>query len=639
LPPATPTLRSVSAAEAALEGGFQLLIEGVVDYGIFVLDPGGHVISWNSGAEKLKGYRREEIIGKHFSIFYPPEAKATGWPQEELRRARELGRFEDEGWRVRKDGTLFWANVIITAVHASDGSLTGYVKITRDLTERRRHEEELRVSEERFRLLVESVRDYAIFMLDPDGIVRSRNAGAQALKGYAAGDIIGRHFSSFYTPQDQQAGKPATELRQARANGRVEDEGWRVRKDGTLFWANVVITAVYGANGDLLGYAKVTRDMTQRRRLEELERSSRMMNEFLAMLAHELRNPLAPMRNAITVMQLEPIASTALRDCRDIIDRQLTHVTRLVDDLLDVGRLATGKIKLRLQLHRIDEVVARSVETVRPMMQARGHALEIDQPATPVHVNGDATRLSQVLQNLLLNAAKFTPDRGRIVLKVETEGPFVAISVRDNGRGIDAVDLERVFGLFIQGDNGTPNESGLGIGLTLARSLTEMHGGRLDATSPGRGLGSTFTVRLPLVNMQSDGDDGPQAERGPSSGRRVLVVDDNRDAADSTITILRLLGHQAECAYNGRDALETARRFPADVVLLDLAMPGMDGFETLKLLRALPGRENVFAIAMTGYGSGDDRQRTTSAGFNAHLTKPVELGALIALLNEVSPAG
>ena len=348
MPAATPTLSPVSAAEAALEGRFQLLIDGVVDYGIFVLDPGGHVISWNSGAEKLKGYRRDEIIGKHFSIFYPPEANATGWPQEELRRARELGRFEDEGWRVRKDGTLFWANVIITAVHGPDGSLTGYVKITRDLTERRRHEEELRVSEERFRLLVESVRDYAIFMLDPDGIVRSWNAGAQALKGYAASEIIGRHFSSFYTPQDQQAGKPATELRQARANGRVEDEGWRVRKDGTLFWANVVITAVYGASGDLLGYAKVTRDMTQRRRLEELERSSRMMNEFLAMLAHELRNPLAPMRNAITVMQLEPIASTALRDCRDIIDRQLTHVTRLVDDLLDVGRLATGKIKLRL---------------------------------------------------------------------------------------------------------------------------------------------------------------------------------------------------------------------------------------------------------------------------------------------------
>jgi PAS domain S-box-containing protein len=628
-----------AAAQAALDDRFQLLVEGVVDYGIFMLDPEGHVVSWNSGAEKLKGYRRDEIVGKHFSIFYPPEANATGWPQEELRRARAQGRFEDEGWRVRKDGTLFWANVIITAVRRSDGSLTGYVKITRDLTERRRHEEELRISEERFRLLVESVRDYAIFMLDPDGIVRSWNAGAQALKGYAASEIIGRHFSSFYTPQDQQAGKPDEELRTARANGRVEDEGWRVRKDGTLFWANVVITAVYGPKGDLLGYAKVTRDMTQRRRLEELERSSRMMNEFLAMLAHELRNPLAPMRNAITVMQLEPIASAALRDCRDIIDRQLTHVTRLVDDLLDVGRLATGKIKLRRQLHRVDEVVARSVETVRPTMQARGHALEVEQPPAPIHLNADVTRLSQVLQNLLLNAAKFTPDGGRVGLKVATEGGFVAISVTDNGRGIDAADLERVFGLFVQGDHGMPNESGLGIGLTLARSLTEMHGGRLDATSPGRGMGSTFTVRLPLVNMTSEGDDSRQTERAPSLGRRVLVVDDNRDAADSTITILRLLGHQAECAYTGREALETARRFPADVVLMDLAMPDMDGFETLKLLRALPGLEDVFAIAMTGYGSGDDRRRTTSAGFNAHLTKPVELGSLIALLNEVRPVG
>jgi PAS domain S-box-containing protein len=640
LPAVTPNLRPVStAAQAALDDRFQLLVEGVVDYGIFMLDPEGHVISWNSGAERLKGYRRDEIIGKHFSVFYPPEANATGWPQEELRRARAQGRFEDEGWRVRKDGTLFWANVIITAVRGPDGSLTGYVKITRDLTERRRHEEELRISEERFRLLVESVRDYAIFMLDADGIVRSWNAGAQALKGYTAGEIIGRHFSSFYTPQEQQAGKPAEELRTARANGRVEDEGWRVRKDGTLFWANVVITAVYGPSGDLLGYAKVTRDMTQRRRLEELERSSRMMNEFLAMLAHELRNPLAPMRNAVTVMQLEPIASAALRDCRDIIDRQLTHVTRLVDDLLDVGRLATGKIKLRRQLHRVDEAVARSVETVRPTMQARGHALEIEQPPTPLHVNADMTRLSQVLQNLLLNAAKFTPDGGRIGLKVATEGGFVAISVTDNGRGIDDADLERVFGLFVQGDNGAPNESGLGIGLTLARSLTEMHGGRLDAVSPGRGMGSTFTVRLPLVNMTSDGDDGQHTDRGPSLGRRVLVVDDNRDAADSTITILRLLGHQAECAYTGRDALETARRFPAEVVLLDLAMPDMDGFETLKLLRGVPGLENVFAIAMTGYGSGDDRRRTTSAGFNAHLTKPVELGSLIALLNEVRPAG
>ena len=613
---------------------FQLLVDAVIDYAIFMLDPGGHVASWNSGAEKLKGYRRDEIIGRHFSVFYPPEAIAIGWPQDELRQAARLGRFEDEGWRLRKDGSRFWANVVITAVREPGGELSGFVKITRDLTERRRQEEELRASEERFRLLVDSVRDYAIFMLDPDGRVRSWNAGAEALKGYAAGEIIGQHFSRFYTPQDQLAGKPAVELRTARAEGRVEDEGWRVRKDGTLFWANVIITAVYGRGGDLIGYAKVTRDMTQRRRLEELERSSRMMNEFLAMLAHELRNPLAPMRNAVTVMQLEPVASAALRDCRDIIDRQLTHVTRLVDDLLDVGRLATGKIKLRRQLERVAEIVARSVETARPLMQARGHALEVEQPPTPLHVDGDATRLSQVLQNLLVNAARYTPDGGRIGIKVAAEEGFVAISVTDNGRGIEAADLERIFGLFMQGDNGTPNDSGLGIGLTLARSLAEMHGGRLDAQSPGLGMGSTFTLRVPRVATQPEDDQVQDAQQAKASGRRVLVVDDNRDSADTTMTILRLLGHQAECAYTGREAVDAARRFPADVVLLDLSMPDMDGFETLKALRALPGRERLFAIAMTGYGSGDDRRRTLQAGFDAHLIKPVELSALTGLLDE-----
>ncbi|MDB5872783.1 MAG: chemotaxis protein CheY [Ramlibacter sp.] len=619
--------------ESDLEGRYQLLIEGVIDYGIFVLDPEGHVISWNTGAEKLKGYTREEILGKHFSIFYPPEPVATGWPAEELRRAREAGRFEDEGWRVRKDGTQFWANVIITAVHDADGELTGFVKITRDLTDRRQHEEELRASEERFRLLVDSVRDYAIFMLDADGIVRSWNSGAQALKGYSATEIIGQHFSSFYTPQDQKAGKPAYELRAARANGRVEDEGWRVRKDGTLFWANVVITAIHGRNGDLIGFAKITRDMTQRRRLEQLERSSQMMNEFLAMLAHELRNPLAPMRNAITAMQLEPIASASVRESRDIIDRQLTHVTRLVDDLLDVGRLTSGKIKLRRQVLRLDEVVSSSAETVRPLVLARNHSLKIQQSPEPVYVDGDPTRLSQILQNLLVNAAKFTPDGGRISVNVLRDGGFVTVSVVDNGRGIEAGNLEQVFRLFAQGDEGATTESGLGIGLTLARSLAEMHGGTLDAQSPGRGRGSSFFLRLPVVKNRPGVIDQPSAS-GAAAGLRVLVIDDNRDSADSSIAILRLLGHQAESAYSGPQGLDVAGRFDPDVVLLDLAMPGMDGFTTLQRLRALPNGERFFVIAMTGYGSADDRRRTDEAGFDAHLIKPVELTTLLGLLNQ-----
>jgi PAS domain S-box-containing protein len=623
---------------ANVEDWLQLLVEAVVDYGIFVLDPQGYVISWNTGAEKLKGYTRDEIVGQHFSVFYPREAVATGWPDEELRRARKLGRFEDEGWRVRKDGSRFWANVIIAAMYDASGELAGFAKVTRDLTERRRHEEELRASEERFRLLVDSVRDYAVFMLDVDGTVRSWNAGAQALKGYSAAEIIGRHFSAFYTPQDQAEGKPASELRIARGNGRVETEGWRVRKDGALFWANAVISTIRNATGELIGFAKVTRDMTDRRRLEQLERSSRRMSEFLAMLAHELRNPLAPIRNAVTVMQLETLPSPTLRNCRDIIDRQLTHMTRLVDDLLDIGRLTTGKVKLHKEVLRAGEIVSRSVETARPLIEARRHTLKMELPGQPVYVNGDLTRVSQIVQNLLVNAAKYTPDAGNIVLKVESAGAFATISVSDDGRGIAAGDLENIFNLFMQGDNGRSDESGLGIGLTLARSLAELHGGALEARSPGPGQGSTFVLRLPAA-QRPPMQDAEQPAPSAASGRRVLVVDDNRDSADSTTTILRLLGHQVECAYSGSSALEVARHFLPEVVLMDLAMPGMNGIETLRLMRSQPGAQRVFAVAVTGFGSGEDKRRSDAAGFDAHLTKPVDLNALVTLLYEGSQQG
>ena len=618
-----------------LEGKLQLLIEAVIDYGIFILDPQGFVMSWNTGAEKLKGYKASEIIGRHFSTFYSPEAIASGWPEEELRRAVRDGRLEDEGWRIRKDGSRFWANVTITPIYSDDGVLTGYAKVTRDLTERRAHEEQLRASEERFRLLVESVRDYAIFMLDPDGTVRTWNAGAQATKGYTADEIIGRHFSVFYTPEDRESGKPARGLRTALADGRMEDEGWRVRKDGSVFWADVVITAIRGRTGELIGFAKVTRDMTERRRFAELERSSQMMNEFLAMLAHELRNPLAPIRNAVTVMQLESLPSPALRNCRDIIDRQLTHVTRLVDDLLDIGRLTTGKVKLHKELVRVGEVVSRSVETVGPLVESRRHSLTVDLPEQPIYVDGDATRLSQILQNLLINAAKYTPEGGRIALKVEAADGLVMTSVSDNGRGIAPDDLETIFELFKQGAHDTPHESGLGIGLTLARSLAEMHGGMLEARSPGPGQGSTFTFRMPVADT-AVGSEAAAATEADKTVRRVMVVDDNRDAADTTTAILRLLGNQAECAYTGREALELAKRFRANVVFMDIAMPGMDGFETLRALRAQAGWANVFAIAVTGFGTQDDKRRTLAAGFDGHLTKPVELDALVALLNQSS---
>lgn len=610
-------------SEPASTDRFRLLVDAVQDYGIFMLDPQGVVVSWNIGAQRIKQYRPEEVIGRHFSLFYPPEAIAAEWPAEELRRAARDGRFEEEGWRLRKDGTRFWASVVITALKDESGVLTGFGKVTRDLTERRLHEEALRESEQRFRLLVESVRDYAIFMLSPEGIIESWNSGAQLIKGYSAQEVIGRHFSLFYRPEDLAAGLPARELETALAVGRAEEEGWRVRRDGSVFWANVVIAPIYDAARQLRGFAKVTRDMSERRRLHELENSSKRMSEFLAMLAHELRNPLAPIRNAITILQLEPSPSPMVRSSRDMIDRQLSHMTRLVDDLLDVGRLTTGKIRFKAETVSYAQVVARSVEAVRPLMDARRHQLTVDMPDSGLWVQGDATRLAQVLQNLLTNAAKYTPEGGQIELKIWQEGTQLHTSVRDNGAGLSPQAINQIFELFSQGDAQTAaRESGLGIGLTLARSLIEMHGGALNATSAGPGQGSTFSFFLP--NAGSSTGEKP----APPPSAMIMVVDDNRDAANSLAEILRLMDCQVKVAYDGPSALELARKQLPQVLMLDIGMPDMNGYEVLAALRAMPGGGHVTAAALTGYGTDEDKSRAMAAGFDAHLTKPLDFAAL-----------
>jgi PAS domain S-box-containing protein len=625
----------VPAVEPAATDRFRLLVDAVQDYGIFMLDTEGVVVSWNSGAQRIKQYRPDEVIGRHFSLFYLPEAVQARWPDEELRRAARDGRFEEEGWRLRKDGTRFWANVVITALRDQNDALTGYGKVTRDLSERRLHEEALRESEQRFRLLVEGVRDYAIFMLSPEGILESWNNGAQLIKGFSAHEVIGRHFSMFYRQEDLDTGLPARELETALSHGRAEEEGWRVRRDGSVFWANVVIAPIYDAARQLRGFAKVTRDMTERRRLHELESSSKRMSEFLAMLAHELRNPLAPIRNAVTILQLEPSPSPMVRSSRDMIDRQLSHMTRLVDDLLDVGRLTTGKIRFKAEQVAYAQVVARSVEAVRPLIDARRHQLSLDMPDSGLRVQGDATRLAQVLQNLLTNAAKYTPEGGRIELKVWQEGSQLHTSVRDNGAGLSAQALTQIFELFSQGDAQTAaRESGLGIGLTLARSLVEMHGGVLSAASAGPGQGSTFSFFLPNAGTAGQGE---TSEAPPAP--LVLVVDDNRDAANSLAEILRLMEFQVKVAYDGPAALALARECLPRLVVLDIGMPDMNGYEVLDGLRALPGGRSVTAAALTGFGTDEDKSRALGAGFDVHLTKPLDFAALQEFLQTAGVLG
>jgi PAS domain S-box-containing protein len=620
-----------------LDVDYWQLVQAIEDYAIFLLDATGRIVSWNVGAQKIQGYTEPEIVGQHFSRFYTEEAMARGWPAYELQQASLTGRFEDEGWRVRKDGTTFWSNVVITAIRNDAGILTGFAKITRDLTAQRDYMEALRQSEERFRLLVDSVKDYAIFMLDPQGFVISWNAGAARIKGYTRDEIVGRHFSQFYLPEEAAAGKPARELAIARQLGHVEDEGWRVRKDGTTFWANVNITAVHDESNRLRGFAKVTRDLTERRQREEAERSSERLREFLATLAHELRNPLAPVRNAVGVMQMEAGLSPGIARARDLIDRQVTHLTRLVDDLLDVGRIMSDKVELRYSRVDLNELVARATEAARPFTDARDQRVVEHLPLEPMTIRGDMTRLVQVLQNLLHNASKFSPMGSVIDVFGRIDYNMAVIEVRDAGCGIPARSLDRIFELFAQEKAAqSSGEGGLGIGLTLCKSLVELHGGSIFASSDGPGFGSAFTLSLPLVAAPSDAPaDEPAAASEQVTPLRILLIDDNHDSADSLAMLLELKGHEVRVAYEGEQAVQIAPRFAPHLCVIDIAMPKMDGYATIAALRKMPELDDTMYAAMTGFGHASDRERTRDAGFDAHLVKPVELALFDELLARV----
>ena len=488
------------------DADYRRLVEAVGDYAIFLLDPEGRIRSWNAGARRLKGYEPDEIIGRSFEVFYPPDDVRRGFPQHELREAIRHGRIEDEGWRLRKDGSRFWASVVITALFDEDGTHRGFAKVTRDLSERRAHEEALRQSEDRFRLMVEGVRDYAIFMLDPDGRIISWNLGAQLTKGYIAEEIIGQHFSIFY-PQDKlDENWPAHELEMALRDGRFEDEGWRLRKDGSRFWASVVITALHDEHGKHRGFAKVTRDLTHHRRISALEEQERHLTRFLAVLGHELRNPIAPISNAVAIMQLEDLTDPRMRSVRDILARQVTHLCRLVDDLLDIGRIVSGKVHLAMQPKPLDQVVADAVEAIQPVMRARNHHLDVVVAPEPLWVQGDHARLVQVLSNLLHNAAKFTPDGGQVHLALARDGERAELRVRDNGSGIPPETLPYMFKLFAQGEDATtPAHGGLGIGLSLVQQMVSQHGGEISAFSTGvPGQGAEFVIHLPLIDPPAE---------------------------------------------------------------------------------------------------------------------------------------
>jgi PAS domain S-box-containing protein len=492
------------------EARFRLLVESVKDYGIFILTPEGRVDTWNAGAERLKGYAAAEIIGQHFSVFYPPADIAAGKCEMELEHATRDGRFEDEGWRIRKDGTKFWANVVITALRSEAGRMLGFAKVTRDLTERKRAEEETR----RFRLLVESVRDYGIFILTPQGHVETWNEGAQRLKGYTAAEIIGKHFSTFYPLSDVAAGKCEIELEGAAHDGRFEDEGWRVRKDGTLFWANVVITALRDEAGKLIGFAKVTRDLTERKESEQRERAlaaaeaslaekariQEFQERFIAVLGHDLRNPLAAIEMASNLLRAHGAKDATTARILDRVDASSLRMSRMIGQILDLTRtrLADG-IPLSPTATDLCGLLTRIVEELRTAHPAS----KIELQCAPISGTWDHDRLEQVFSNLISNAIHYGSAEHPIVVAAGQDATTVQVDVRNQGTPIPADVIDKLFDPFRRGSRDSRNATtqGLGLGLYISRELVLAHGGNIHVTSDSDG--TSFKVSLPLVSPRS----------------------------------------------------------------------------------------------------------------------------------------
>ena len=497
---------SARAPDAAVEGEerFRLLVESVKDYAIFMLDPAGHVLTWNLGAERIKGYKAHEIIGKHFSIFYPPEDVAAGKTEGELEIATRTGRFEEEGWRLRKDGSRIWANVTITAMRGRDGTLSGFAKVTRDLTDRRRAEEETR----RFRLLVESVRDYAIFILDPGGHVLTWNPGAERIKGYRAHEIIGKHFSIFYPPEDVAAGKTERELEIATRDGRFEEEGWRLRKDGSHMWANVTITAMRSQDGELIGFAKVTRDLTERRdaeqtqralvaeraKLEEQSRIQEFQERFLGILGHDLRNPLASIDMGAAVLRQRSQEPATIR----ILDRMHSssrRMSRMIAQILDLTRARlTGGLTLHRKPMNLRDVLARIIEELIAVHPSR----TVELRCGPLQGFWDPDRLEQVFSNLIGNALLYGDPATPVTVDGRIEERVVSIAVHNDGEPIPAEMQPTIFSPFRRGerDSRTAKTAGLGLGLYISREVAVTHGGDIELRSSAA-EGTTFRVTLP----------------------------------------------------------------------------------------------------------------------------------------------
>ena len=602
------------AREGILQSGlfeserrFRLLVEGVVDYAIYMLDPHGIITNWNAGAKRIKGYNAEEVVGRHFEMFYLPADRETGTPARALETARNKGKFEAEGWRLRKDGTKFYASVVIDALY-EEGQLIGFAEITRDITERVKVADALKESERHFRLLVSGVTDYALYMLDPNGIVTNWNAGGQRIKGYSPEEIIGRHFSRFYSDADQAAGRPARALRLALENGRYEEEGWRVRKDGTFFWASVIIDPIRDDDNKLRGFAKITRDISERREAQQnMEKVQRQLAESQKLdalgqltggVAHDFNNLLMIITGGLHT--LKKIAGDDAKGLQAVeaIETASQRGTALTRQLLSFARRQSVNpqtVDLRDRIYSIRAVLNTGLGSSVELH------LEVDQGVWPVTV--DPAEFETALVNLVINARDAMPQGGSVKVRANNihidddirKGDYVAIKVQDTGVGIPPDLIGKVFDPFF---TTKAIGKGTGLGLSQVHGFAHQAGGTVAVTSE-LGQGTTFTIHLPRSEPVAK---VTEAEVNSIGSGTVLLVEDNPDVATASISLLEQLGYSVRWVSDAEAALKAIDRDGIDLVVSDIVMPGiMDG---LGLARSIKQRHPGLPILLaTGYSN------------------------------------
>jgi len=627
------------------EGRYRLLVEAVTDYAIYMLDASGIVTTWNPGAQRFKGYAANEIIGQHFSRFYTEDDRKTGLPSRALETAEREGKFEAEGWRVRKDGSRFWAYVVIDPIRDRSGQIIGFAKITRDLTERKAAEQVLHRSEEQFRLLVQGVSDYAIYLLDLEGNITSWNLGAQRIKGYFANEIIGQHFSRFYTDDDRAAGLPELALETVRKQGRFEKEAWRVRKDGSRFWAHVIIDPIRDDEGSAIGYAKITRDITERRKAEEELQKARefslqaqkleAIGQLTGGIAHDFNNLLMAVLGSLELLRKrlsdDPKSIALLENAAQGAQRGTTLTKRMLAFARNY-EMKKEAIDIPTLVHGMKELVERSM--------GPSFNMEIRFPLSLNPVEADANQLELALLNLSLNARDAMADGGDIILAAREEnisaghrsglkaGRYIRLSVTDTGEGMDQETLLKATEPFFT-TKGVGK--GTGLGLSMVHGFAEQSGGRLILHSQ-KGAGTTAELLLPVAKTSEKAI--PATPAPPAKALRpltILAVDDDALVLMNTVHMLEDLGHTVFEAYSGYEALEILRREDGiDLVVTDQAMPKMTGTELAKIIK----REwpDIPVLLATGYA---DRVRGDDIGL-PKLTKPYmqrELAEAIVRMN------